>query len=109
MKHKNGSLLRSLEDKLNKSLRVQTLDSSDIQYAVKEICREMSRPTVGGRRKIKHVARYLAGAERMVWTFGDFDEEVMWIDVMVDSDWAGDLPTRRSTCGGSVVAGLRKS
>ena len=31
MKHKNGSLLRSLEDKLNDSLRVQTLDSSDLQ------------------------------------------------------------------------------
>ena len=31
MKHKNGSLLRRLEDKLNNSLRVQTLDSSDTQ------------------------------------------------------------------------------
>ena len=31
MKHKNGSLLRRLEDKLNDSLRVRTLDSSDTQ------------------------------------------------------------------------------
>ena len=31
VKHKNGSLLRRLEDKLNNSLRVQTLDSSDTQ------------------------------------------------------------------------------
>ena len=41
-------------------------DRTDVQFAVKEICREMSRPIVGGRKKIKHVARYLAGAERVV-------------------------------------------
>ena len=81
------------------------LDRSDIQYAVKEICQEMSRPTAWGRKKIKNVARYLVGAERVVWTFGEHEDEEMWIDVMVDSDWAGDLVTRRSTSGGMVVVG----
>jgi hypothetical protein len=81
------------------------LDRSDLQYAVKEVCQEMSKPTAAGRRKIKQVARYLVGAKRLVWTYGEFEEEEMWIDVLVDSDWAGDTTTRRSTSGGLVVVG----
>ena len=42
-------------------------DRSDIQYAVKEICQGMSRPTEGGKARIKRVARYLIGAKRFVW------------------------------------------
>jgi len=81
------------------------LDRPDLQYATKEICQEMSRPTARGRRKIKHAARYLLEAARLVWKFGELDEEIDWIDVFVDSDWAGDSTTRRSTSGGMVVVG----
>ena len=42
-------------------------DRSDIQYAVKEICQGMSRPSEGGKARIKRVARYLVGAKRLVW------------------------------------------
>ena len=81
------------------------LDRSDIQYAVKEICQGMSKPTVGGRKRIKRVARYLVEAGRVVWTFGEMEEEKLWVDVLVDSDWAGDVETRRSTSGGLALVG----
>ena len=44
-------------------------ERSDIQYAVKEICQGMSRPTDGGKARIKRVDRYLVGAKRLVWKY----------------------------------------
>ncbi len=41
-------------------------DRTDIQYAVKEVCRGMAKPTVGHKRKRKRVARYLRGRQRVV-------------------------------------------
>jgi hypothetical protein len=67
------------------------LDRSDLQYATKEICQEMSKPTAGGKRKIKQAARYLVGAPRLVWKFGEVEEEIAWIYVMVDSRLGGRL------------------
>ena len=80
-------------------------DRSDVQYATKELCTEMSRPTEGGLRKLKRVVRYLAGAESVVWRMGEWgDGEEVKIDVYVDSDWAksGD---RKSTSGGLIALG----
>ena len=37
-------------------------DRPDIQYAAKEVCRDMSQPTVRGEAKLKRLARYLVGA-----------------------------------------------
>ena len=65
-------------------------DRSDIQYAVKMICQGMSKPTEGGKAKIKRAVRYLVGAKRLVSKYrekGD-GEETVWVDVFVDSDWA---------------------
>ena len=44
-------------------------DRVDIQYPVKELCRETSSPTVGARRKLKRLARYLKGRPRVVSKF----------------------------------------
>ena len=83
-------------------------DRTDIQYAVKEICHGMSRPTEGGKARIKMVARYLVGAKRLVWKYrekeNDDDEKV---DVYVDSDWASGW-SRKSPSGGMLtVDGVR--
>ena len=80
-------------------------DRIDIQFAAKEVCKEMSTPTEGGLRKLKQVCRYLVSAKRLVWTMGTFEEEVLWIDVFVDSDWAGDRSGRKSTSGGVLSIG----
>ena len=79
-------------------------DRSDIQYGVKEICQGMSKPSVGGRAKIKRLVRYLGGAKRLVWKYGEkeTDEETVWVDVYVDSDWATGWK-RKSTSGGMIV------
>ena len=41
-------------------------DRTDRQYAVKEVCREMAKPTVGGRRKMKRLGTYLVRCPRVV-------------------------------------------
>ena len=44
-------------------------DRVDIQFAVKELTRRMSRPTQRDMTRIKRVARYLKGAPRVVQSF----------------------------------------
>jgi hypothetical protein len=69
----------------------------------------MARPTVAGQVKIKRVARYLAGARRLVWRYGEEgrrggndDGEVLLVEVFVDSDWATGAD-RKSTSGGVLL------
>ena len=80
------------------------LDRPDIQYAVKEICRGMSSPTVGDRKKLKRLARYLVGMPRVVSQF----RTQYRADCAMghsDSDWAGCKNTSRSTSGGAIMIG----
>ena len=79
-------------------------DRADIQYAVKEICRDMSKPPLAGKRKIKRLARYLKGAPRVVLRYRyQKREEEAW--GYSDSDWAGCKKTAKSTSGGAIVMG----
>ena len=79
-------------------------DRSDIQFATKEICREMAKPTSKVWRKVKRAVRYMIGAKRLVWHMDDREEE-MALDVFADSDWAGCKSSRKSTSGGMIVVG----
>ena len=80
------------------------LDRTDIQYAVKEICRDMSRPMMKSWGKLKRIARYLIKHPRMVWKYPEVEEhEVEVLDAYTDSDWAGCLGTRKSTNGGVLA------
>ena len=80
------------------------LDRADLQFAVGLLCRDMSSPTQASERAMKRVARYLVRYPRMVWEFREV-EELGHIAVYADSDWAGDLRSRRSTSGGVVTIG----
>ena len=80
------------------------LDRADLQYAVKEVCRAMAKPTVGAKKKLKRVARYLKGKPRMVWAFNWRGEEND-IETFGDSNWAGCKTTGRSTSGGVATIG----
>ena len=78
----------------------------DIRFAVEELCRDMARPRQASWRKMKKLARYLKGQPRMVQKVklghkGIGDE----IKVIVDSDWAGCVDTRKSTNGGCIMVG----
>ncbi len=44
-------------------------DRTDVQYAFKELIRNMSTPTKGRWEKLKWLGRYLKGRERIVLEF----------------------------------------
>ena len=66
--------------------------------------KEMSKPVRGSWKKLKKVARYLLGVERLVWEFG-FQDEARYCWVCSDSDWGGTSRDRKSTSGGSWMLG----
>jgi len=80
-----------------------SLDRPDIQFATKEICREMARPTEKVMSKMKR--RYLLQFPRVVLEYHPSAEECGIIDVYSDSDWAGCVRTRKSTSGGVMMMG----
>ena len=51
------------------------MDRPDIQYATKEVCRSMSSPTKGDKKKLKRLARYLVDKPRLVSKF-DFQGKI---------------------------------
>lgn len=76
-----------------------SFDRPDAQYAMKEICREMSKPATGSLRRLRRFGCYLKGAKRLVWNF-KMQEQAGVVDVFTDSDWAGCRRSRKSTSGG---------
>jgi hypothetical protein len=61
------------------------MDRPDIQYAVKEVCRGMAKPTVGDKKKLKRIGRYLKGRPRMVQKYdwqGDAEEVEVYGDAI---------------------------
>ena len=81
-----------------------SLDRPDIQYAAKNISRFMSAPTDHDWNSIKRLARYLIGSTRAVQTFR-WQSVQKTLKTYVDSDWAGDKITRKSTSGGAMCIG----
>ena len=80
-------------------------DRPDIQFATKELCREMSDPTLRGWNGLKRLGRYLVAYPRYVQEFrrqGRQPNLITW----VDTDYAGCPRTRRSTSGGMVTHGI---
>ena len=58
----------------------------------------MSKPTAESQAKVKRVVRYLVGAHKVVWKYGEFktDARKLRLYVHVDSDWAkGRVGSRR--------------
>ena len=79
-------------------------DRPELQFSIKECCREMSRPTKASWDKLIRIGRYLKGQPRLVWKF-DLQQMPGSIDVYVDSNWAGCRRTRKSTSGGIAMLG----
>ena len=80
-------------------------DCAPIQFATKEVCRDMAKPTVAGHDKMKKLARYMLHFEAAVFEYPWQDEGETAVKVFTDSDWAGCLRTRRSTSGGAIQLG----
>ena len=76
------------------------MDRPNIQFSVKEICREM--------RRLVCLGRHLKAKPRLVWEFvtQDSTDEVR---IFTDSDWAGCRRSRTSTSGGVIRVGSTPS
>ena len=71
-------------------------DRPDVRFAVKELCREMARPSCASWRKLKQLARYLRGQPRVVQKIKLNVEGVgNDVKIVVDSDWARCSQTRK--------------
>ena len=81
-------------------------DRPDVRFVVKELCREMARPTCASWRMLKKLARYLRGQPRVVQKIKlDVEGVGNEVKIVVDSDWAGCSQTRQSTNGGCIMVG----
>ena len=81
-----------------------SLDCPDLQFPVKDMSREMSKPTIGSWKRVKKVARYLINRERIVWEF-KWQDEAKYSHTCADSDWGGRRGSRKSTSGGMWMMG----
>ena len=79
-------------------------DCPNLQFATKEICREMSAPTVRSHERMKRLARYLMNI-REVKLYYRWQDDLTDLCVCVASDWAGCRRTRKSTSGGCMMVG----
>ena len=61
----------------------------------------MSEPGEEDLRRLKRLLRYFKGTARRTITF-PWDQPEHEVEVEVDSDFAGCMVTRRSTCGGVI-------
>ena len=79
-------------------------DRPDLSVAARVLSQCMAHPREGVRQGVKRVIRYLSGRPRCVLMI-PHSVEFNKIEVMTDSDWAGDISTRRSCSGGSLQFG----
>lgn len=81
------------------------VDRPDISEAVKVLSQAMSAPREGHLGLLKRLVRYLVGAPRKTIEYPRQDARDAILKVFVDSDWAGDVGTRRSTTGMAMMRG----
>ena len=78
-------------------------DRLDIRYTVKELCREMSCPKMRSWAALKNLCRNLRGVPRMVQRVPIVGETSEYLEIFVDSDWAGCQRTTKSTNGCGIM------
>ncbi len=71
-------------------------DRPECQFVSKELTRAMSKPTVYAMEALKHAARFLLGAPRVVWRFLR-QPMCTVVKGLSDANWAGCPVTRKST------------
>ena len=80
-------------------------DRAGISETIKCLAQGMSKPRTGHMIQLKRVARYLKGVPRKAQQYPAQEPSRAHLEVHVDSDWAGDTVTRRSTSGVIVRRG----
>ena len=72
----------------------------DLSSAARVVSQHMSSPTTGIVEAVKRIIRYIKKYPKCVQNIENYNEDIIWL---VDSDWAGDVSTRRSCSGGVVL------
>ena len=77
-----------------------------LQFPAKEVCRNMAKPRASDFMKTKRLVRFLKGAGEVKFLYAwQNEDEACDITVLVDSDWAGNTESRKSTSGGVLKVG----
>ena len=71
---------------------------------MKDCSRETAKPLRGSWKRLKKVARFLVGREKVIWEF-DWQEDAGIGILFTDSDWGGNFRDRKSTSGGVWMLG----
>jgi hypothetical protein len=79
-------------------------DRPDLAVAASVLSRSMAKPMVGDEVRLKRVLRYLKSHPFCRLEY-KWQEEPTAITLLTDSDWAGDVRTRRSTTGMVIQLG----
>eukprot|EP00971_Amphidinium_carterae_P344215 6484464-Amphidinium_carterae.1 len=69
----------------------------DLNFAVKELSKALSKPSQHDMARLKKTARYLKGSESLARWFPSLLADSDELFCYVDSDWAGDKMSRQST------------
>ena len=81
-----------------------SMDRPEISYAVKELSRGMTAPTLSDWSRLKRLGRYLKKRPR-ARIFFPHQRQTRTVTVLVDTDFAGNKRTRKSTNGGARLLG----
>ena len=73
-------------------------DRPDLSESIKCLARHMAAPTVEHQETLKRLVRYCSGRPRAELRF-HVQKLPPIVQIFVDSDWAGDVQSRRSTTG----------
>ena len=81
-----------------------SIDRPDIQFAVKELSSGMAKPCMHHWNGIVRLGKFLKNKPRYIINY-DYQQRGLLLNTFTDSDWAGELRTRKSTSGGMVCIG----
>ena len=99
LSQEDGSRYRSLAD----ARQHITLTRPDISFAVNKVCQFLHAPTTAHWTAAKRILRYVKNTLSIGLTFSKSSSTL--VSAFSDSDWAGCLDDRRSTCGFAIFFG----
>jgi Reverse transcriptase (RNA-dependent DNA polymerase) len=87
-------------------LYVAITSHPEIQHAVMLLSKKLQSPDNSDLAKVKRVMRYLQGVKQLgLYYHKGMDDGIPKLVGYSDSDWAGDIETRRSTSGNALLLG----
>ena len=93
------------------TLNYMSSDRSDVQYAAKEVCKMMAKPTHGSWKRLKKAGRYLTGVEKVTWVMRSWrhddkdkrrhDDDQRYSDACAEYGGSRVLRSRHGCSGGT--------